>query len=651
MRTNQPITDVELDFSEEDILTSTTDLRGFITSASPAFIKLSGFTENELLGQPHNLVRHPDMPAEAYEWMWRTIESGCTWRGLVKNRSKNGDFYWVEANVSPMYSEGQVIGYRSIRFKPVRAEVEKVAALYADIKAGRIKDPFKEGKLFSMLSNIKLWQKFVALIVLAIAMFAVPTYFLLGGNIENKDFALKEKQGVHYTTETIKLMQLVVEHRGLNAMVIAGNSQETVRRDAKRNEVNEQIAHIATMDSHLSEFELTKAWQALAEKWRNLAASVNTLDAQANVARYGELIEQLHAFNRKVTDVSGLALDPETNTYYAQALAITLFPDLSEQLGLLRGVGSPILLRKTVTSAEAAYLRALVANTEETLEIVDENISKVGNMDAQLRSALLKASADAKQVLALTETEILQPEKSALSANEYFSTVTRAIQQNFALSAGFSKLLYAGLDERVARLDGTLYITLAVVSVFLLGFLALSWYIAMGVLRPVNAMIHAMTLFGRGEMPPNDAKNYGLEFNQLNEGIKAAVFSVQSLIADAVMLSNAAVDGQLSTRADATKHQGDFRTIVEGVNHTLEAVIGPLNVAAEYVDNISKGAIPAKITDNYNGDFNTIKNNLNNCIEAISSMVEEAAALEKAAIEGRLATRADASQYQGDFRK
>ena len=117
------------------------------------------------------------------------------------------------------------------------------------------------------------------------------------------------------------------------------------------------------------------------------------------------------------------------------------------------------------------------------------------------------------------------------------------------------------------------------------------------------------------------------------------------------MLSKAAVEGKLSTRADAANHQGDYRKIVEGVNDTLDAVIGPLNVAAEYVDNISKGAIPAKITDTYNGDFNTIKNNLNNCIDAISNMVAEAANLEKAAIEGRLSTRADASQYQGDYRK
>jgi len=126
---------------------------------------------------------------------------------------------------------------------------------------------------------------------------------------------------------------------------------------------------------------------------------------------------------------------------------------------------------------------------------------------------------------------------------------------------------------------------------------------------------------------------------------------INLLVTDAGMLSQAAVDGRLSTRADATRHQGDFRKVVEGVNATLDSVIGPLNVAANYVDRISKGDIPARISDPYNGDFNTIKNNLNQCIDAVNALVADAAMLADAAVQGQLATRADAGQHQGDFRK
>ena len=137
----------------------------------------------------------------------------------------------------------------------------------------------------------------------------------------------------------------------------------------------------------------------------------------------------------------------------------------------------------------------------------------------------------------------------------------------------------------------------------------------------------------------------------INDTIEQVRSNIKALVADARTLSEAAVAGKLATRADASKHKGDFKAIVEGVNHTLDAVIGPLNVAANYVDRISKGDIPHKITDTYNGDFNTIKNNLNTCIEAVNKLVADANMLSAAAVAGKLDTRADVSQHQGDFRR
>lgn len=133
--------------------------------------------------------------------------------------------------------------------------------------------------------------------------------------------------------------------------------------------------------------------------------------------------------------------------------------------------------------------------------------------------------------------------------------------------------------------------------------------------------------------------------------MKRMALAIQALVNDMESLSQAAVSGRLSARADATRHQGDYRKIVEGVNATLDAVIGPLNVAADYVDSIAKGETPAKISDNYNGDFNIIKNNLNTCIDSIDLMHADVRTLSAAALEGRLATRADARRHQGAYQK
>ena len=123
-------------------------------------------------------------------------------------------------------------------------------------------------------------------------------------------------------------------------------------------------------------------------------------------------------------------------------------------------------------------------------------------------------------------------------------------------------------------------------------------------------------------------------------------------VTDGVLeLAEAAMEGKLDTRADVEKFEGNYRRIIQGVNDTLDAVIGPLNVAAEYVDRISKGDIPEAITDEYKGDFNEIKNNLNQCIEAVNGLTAEAAMLTEAAVEGKLDTRGDASKFGGDYAK
>ena len=167
------------------------------------------------------------------------------------------------------------------------------------------------------------------------------------------------------------------------------------------------------------------------------------------------------------------------------------------------------------------------------------------------------------------------------------------------------------------------------------------------VIGPLNVSAEYVDRISKGDIPPKITDTYNGDFNEIKNNLNTCIDAVNALVADAGMLTKAAVEGKLATRADASKHQGDYRKIVEGVNETLDAVIGPLNVSAEYVDRISKGDIPPKITDTYNGDFNEIKNNLNNCIDDINALVADAGMLIKAAVEGKLATRADASQAPG----
>jgi aerotaxis receptor len=136
MRSNLPVTSVEYVLKDTETIVSKTDLHGNITYVNQDFVNISGFSEAELMGAPQNIVRHPDMPVEAFADLWQTIRSGKAWTGLVKNRCKNGDHYWVEANAAPLIENGTIVGYTSIRTKPNREQVQAAEGAYRAIKAG-----------------------------------------------------------------------------------------------------------------------------------------------------------------------------------------------------------------------------------------------------------------------------------------------------------------------------------------------------------------------------------------------------------------------------------------------------------------------------------------------------------------------------------
>jgi len=138
MRNNLPVTNVEYPITDDTLIVSRTDLKGKLTFFNDQFVDAAGFSEAELMGQPHNIIRHPDMPCEAFENLWDTLKAGKPWVGAVKNRRKNGDFYWVLATASPIRENGQIVGYTSIRTKlpaDQRAEAEHVYALLRNKKA------------------------------------------------------------------------------------------------------------------------------------------------------------------------------------------------------------------------------------------------------------------------------------------------------------------------------------------------------------------------------------------------------------------------------------------------------------------------------------------------------------------------------------
>lgn len=186
MKINQPVTDREVKLKEGQELVSITDLKGIITYANPEFIEISGFSREELIGQNHNLVRHPDMPPAAFRDLWDTLKLGRPWSNLVKNRCKNGDYYWVKANVTPIYRNGEAVEYISVRTRPEQHEIDQAAALYSRLQQGQVSLPnpasIPEQGLGTGLRNTALSGVALAVLVDAgVFLAALPDAWLMSG--------------------------------------------------------------------------------------------------------------------------------------------------------------------------------------------------------------------------------------------------------------------------------------------------------------------------------------------------------------------------------------------------------------------------------------------------------------------------------------
>ena len=163
MKNNQPVTQREIPFPPDTYLVSRTDLKGIITYANDAFVDISGFSREELIGSSHNIVRHPDMPQAAFADLWATVKQGLPWRGLVKNRCKNGDFYWVEAFVTPIKQDGRITGYQSVRTPAPASRRSAVEAAYR--AAGQTGSLPRTGRRSLSLAT-RLWGSTAAILAL-----------------------------------------------------------------------------------------------------------------------------------------------------------------------------------------------------------------------------------------------------------------------------------------------------------------------------------------------------------------------------------------------------------------------------------------------------------------------------------------------------
>lgn len=259
MKNNQPVTKNEIQFPKERFLVSKTDMKGIITFTNDEFAKVSGFAKNELIGKSHNIVRHPDMPEWAFADLWATIQRGDPWNGTVKNRAKNGDYYWVDAFIVPVKKEEKITGYMSVRSEPSREQIQQAEALYQHREApGKLKSLFNTFN-FSLRAKM-LAGTFVAGILMTFIALAGLAGMLQSnkslerGYIEEFEPSLALQQTLGLIDGAYKDAILGIDHNPDNPTSRFQNHPVTRHTDA----IKQQIDKIRSLRPVLSQLAQTE---------------------------------------------------------------------------------------------------------------------------------------------------------------------------------------------------------------------------------------------------------------------------------------------------------------------------------------------------------------------------------------------------------
>ncbi len=452
MRNNQPVNNVEHRMKAGDILVSKTDLKGKITYANEAFCSIAGMSEAELIGQPHNVVRHPDMPSAAFADLWTTIQAGKPWTGFVKNRSADGGYYWVKANVAPEYDEqGQLQGYISVRTYPTDKEIKDAAALYASINNGQatlpstLHFPWFRSVSIKQMMGLTLVLMLLPLLMLAWVLlnedvFSDGMQFLLLSSVASIGFALLLQW--NNMRETTKPIQEVV---GVLQAIVSNNFDSELHKNSE-NEIGEMKDLIKVIQSKL-QFEIFES--------RKASARQKELDIQR---RKEEQQENMMLANTFESDVGTLVTELHQNASQIHKSMETLSQIADHLNNQSDGAQNNVSQSSDYVGSTAAAIEemsisvaSVVEQINKTLDISQQAVQEA-NSSANIMKELVAASEEIGSVVDTISDIAEQTNLLALNASIEAARAGDA-GRGFAVVAGEVKELANQTSQATGKIS------------------------------------------------------------------------------------------------------------------------------------------------------------------------------------------------------
>ncbi len=639
MRLNLPVNDVEREMRDGEFLVSKTNLKGVITYVNQPFIEMSGYTKEELIGQAHNLIRHPDMPPAAFEDFWKTLKQGRPWSGFVKNRAKDGSFYWVFANATPINEAGQITGYLSVRSKPTREQIRAAENLYREMREGRAKVKINAGDVvpLTLIGRLKQRLRFVSVrtrIIMMLSFFSVIIICLgitglLGFNQSNEALRSMHIDRTGALEDLSMILDKIQQIQIHSHVASSQNNLEVVKKryamvTEREKELDERWTEYLGTYLLPLEKELAETFHSKMKAFREASAitlnaalngdyerayrnQINTVEPKFELA-YTTLVKLIEFQAAAAKNDYELAVEKFTlgRNYGLFVIALSIFVSILGGYALLLAITRPLARLKRIAEK--------ISGGNFTSQITIANYDEIGSLTETIKTLQIcsGSSLDEAQRTAAENFRIRTVLDQSTAAVMIADSANTIIYMNqtmrkalIAYQAEFQKVIQNFKPDAIVGNDFSYFQQ----SINLLG-------LTNPTKQTINIgeRIYLLTLV---PVLDGSGNRMGTSIEWLDRTIEV---KVEQEIANVV---GAAGEGDFSKRLSLEGKEGFFAQLARNINNLVETSASGLSEVVRVLGALSKGDLTEKITNDYKGMFAKLKADSNATIEQLKHIIHK----------------------------